>query len=307
MIRGVLLQRCLARTGLTVCIHRNLPQQRCKHALQLVRTVDVEPRRLLRPSPHRPFSLDAQVQRTIRFTGQLGIRRQRLIQRNDELTSQSLVVLPQLVQQRLQALPIKRQPGAPQLRHRRQRRTLQIPRLMQPTIRHPVLDRLIQLHQQLHVIRRIGDLLNPQLWCAPVAGLLLLADLLAQVSLHHRLQTIPDVGQPVGEHPTGEHRAEHLPPGIQPMLLEPPQIKHSVVGHPLPLGVEELPQHVPVAILQIPAVDDDGHRIKRVELQQPQPPEHRLQPSRLTVKEHRVRLSQPRQVLQPLQIIHCLV
>ena len=170
------------------------------------------------------------------------------------------MVPTQIVVQRLQCIPPKRHPGPPQLRHRRQRRTLQKPRLVQQPLGHPLVKRPIQLGQQLHVVRSVIQLTNSQV-ATPVTPLLLLRYIQLQVTLYNVLQPVLNIRQPISQDAAGQHTTQHVSCRIHLVLLQPAQVEHSIVRQPVPLGRKELLYILPLVILKIPAVNDHRHPV----------------------------------------------
>ena len=83
------------------------------------------------------------------------------------------MIRSQILVQLLQFITLERHSGAPQLRHGRQRLALQEPRLVQIALSHPLVDRPIQLGQQLNVISGVIQLIVGQV-TTPVTSLLFL-------------------------------------------------------------------------------------------------------------------------------------
>ena len=158
MITHVLTQRSPTGTGFPRIVHWDSANQRRKHVQQLLGTVEIEASLLFSPFPDAALWLGAQIERAIRITRQLLTFRQRLIQRVNKSLTQPLIIRSQILVQLLQFITLERHPSPPQLRHGRQRLALQEPRLVQIALSHPLVDRPIQLGQQLNVIGRVVQL-----------------------------------------------------------------------------------------------------------------------------------------------------
>ena len=118
------------------------------------------------------------------------------------------------------------------------------------------------------------------------------------------LQTMLEVGHPVSQHPASQHGAKNRARRINLILLEPPEIKNSVVRDPPALNTEELLQVNPVVVVQLKTVDDHRRLPVSRQLEQPQPPKSRLEPGGLNVKCNSGRTLQSRKVLNAKENFH---
>ena len=118
------------------------------------------------------------------------------------------------------------------------------------------------------------------------------------------LQTVLQVGHPIGQDPTGQHGAEHLTGRIDLVLLQPPQIEHRIVRNPPAPHLKKLLQLNPVVVSQLKTVNDHGRFPICGQLEQPHSPKCRLEPGGLYVKRHRGGAVQRWQVLDPKKKSH---
>ena len=74
------------------------------------------------------------------------------------------------------------------------------------------------------------------------------------------------IRHPVGKDPTGQHGAQHCALWVYLMLLQPAEVKHSIVRNPRALNLKKVVQFDLVFGLQCPHVDDDWILTRRGQL-----------------------------------------
>ena len=99
----------------------------------------------------------------------------------------------------------------------------------------------------------------------------------------------------------GQHSAVSCAVGVYAVLLQPPQVEHSIVRDVGTRRGEKVPKRLPAVLVKFPAVDNNDGTIAGTDLQQTQPANYRLQSSRLRVKRHRHRRRNLPQVLNTKQ------
>jgi hypothetical protein len=88
------------------------------------------------------------------------------------------------------------------------------------------------------------------------------------------------------------------------MLLQPAEVKHSIVRNPRALNLKKVVQFDLVFGLQCPHVDNNWILTRRGQLEQPQSPDDGLEPCGLNVKRNEICVVERVEMLDALENAH---
>ena len=115
--------------------------------------------------------------------------------------------------------------------HGRQRPALHDVRLRQPSLLQLLIKDQIQIHQDFDVLGGIEDLLLTQ-FATPIAGLLCLIQLNAELPLSHRSQAVLQQRNAVVHQPRSQHQVPGSSVEVVAVLLQPTKVKRTIERTP---------------------------------------------------------------------------
>jgi len=117
-------------------------------------------------------------------------------------------------------------------------------------------------------------------------------------------QAVLYIWHPVGQDPTGQHGAQDCALWIYLMLLQPAEVKHSIVRNPCALNLKEVVKFDLFFRPQCPHVDDNGVLPRRGQLEQSQAANGWLEPCGFHVKRNEICVVKRVEMLDALENAH---